>query len=190
MNFSFVAPNVLAGTRTPWREAEVRFLRDQGITTLIRLQEPERLLYSNEAIEQLGVEVFHYSIPDGGAPSVRGTQEIIEFLQEALAQGKVVAVSCGAGVGRTGTILACYLVAQGMTAEQAIPALRGIRSPSIETVSQVTAVYDYEQFLLSQAATALGNMRPRPVDVGAYAPPVRALGAEATDASGALARED
>jgi hypothetical protein len=77
-----------------------------------------------------------------------------------------------------------------MTAEQAIPSLRGIRSPSIETVSQVTAVYDYEQFLLTQAANALGITRPRTVDVGADAPPSRNVEAEATDASGALARED
>lgn len=154
MYFSWVLPSVLAGTRTPWREAEVQYLLNQGVTTLVRLQEPERMLLKNETIEAWGLEVFHHSIPDGGAPSVRGTQEVIEFIHRSLAEGKAVAVSCGAGVGRTGTILACYLVSLGMTAEQAILALRGIRSPSIETASQVSAVYAYEEFLATMSGAS------------------------------------
>ena len=43
MYFSWVLPGTLAGCRAPWRNAVVEFLREQGILTLVRLQEVERL---------------------------------------------------------------------------------------------------------------------------------------------------
>ena len=152
MYFSWMIPNVLAGSRAPWREAEVRFLQEQGIETLVRLQEPERLLLASEALQEWGLEDFKYPIADGGAPSARGTHLVIDFIRQRIADKKPLSVTCGAGIGRTGTILACYLVAEGMSAEKAILALRGIRSPSIESAAQLSAVYDYERFLTSPEA--------------------------------------
>lgn len=149
MYFSWVIPNVLAGSRAPWRVAEVRFLQQQGIETLVRLQEPERLMLTSEALDAWGLEDFKYPIADGGAPTVEGTQIVIDFIQQRLKKNVPIAVTCGAGIGRTGTILACYLVADGMSAEEAVRVLRGMRSPSIESAAQMSAVYDYEQFLKS-----------------------------------------
>ena len=149
MNFSWVIPEVLAGCRAPWREVELQFLQEQGVQVLVRLQELERLRISSADVRASGVEDFPYPVPDGGAPSPQETQFLIEFIQDSIARGKRVAVACGGGIGRTGTVLACYMVAQGMSAEQAMSALRGIRSPSIETRGQEQAVHAYEQFLLS-----------------------------------------
>lgn len=57
-----------------------------------------------------------------------------------------VAVHCRAGYGRTGTMLACYLVAvEGYSAADAITETRRRRSWSIETEQQEQAVIDFEK---------------------------------------------
>ena len=147
MYFSWVLPGTLAGCRAPWRNAEVEFLREQGILTLVRLQEVERLRVTAETLETFGIQDYNHPIPDGGAPSSEEAHRLVEVIHHSISDGKPVAVSCGGGIGRTGTLLACYLVAQGMTAQQAILTLRGMRSPSIETLGQEAAVYTYEEFL-------------------------------------------
>jgi atypical dual specificity phosphatase len=147
MYFSWVIDGTLAGCRAPWREPEVRFLRDQGIMTLVRLQESGELRITSEALESLGIRDYHCPIPEGAALSVKETQSLVEFIRQSIANEEPVAVSCGGGIGRTGTILACYMVAQGIGAEQAIPTLRSTRGPSMETQSQEAAIYAYEQFL-------------------------------------------
>ncbi|MHC4885453.1 MAG: phosphatase domain-containing protein, partial [Planctomycetota bacterium] len=54
---------------------------------------------------------------------------------------------CGTGIGRTGTMLACYLVAQGRSADAAIRELRRSRPGSIETRAQIRVVHDYATVL-------------------------------------------
>ncbi len=56
------------------------------------------------------------------------------------------------GRGRTGTMLACYLVGrEGYGAEEAITETRKRRRNSIETRKQESAVYQFEQSLKEKA---------------------------------------
>ena len=55
------------------------------------------------------------------------------------------------GWGRTGTLLACYLVAkEGYTAEQAIEETRKRRRNSIETQTQENVIREFEKALKKQ----------------------------------------
>ena len=58
-----------------------------------------------------------------------------------------VVVSCKAGQGRTGTVLACYLVHTGYGAKDAIERVRSLRSGSIQSPHQQDFVYMYEERL-------------------------------------------
>ena len=63
-----------------------------------------------------------------------------------------VGVHCAMGCGRTGTILACYLVArEGYSADDAIIETRKRRRGSIETRRQEQAVRDYERSFRGEA---------------------------------------
>jgi atypical dual specificity phosphatase len=53
----------------------------------------------------------------------------------------------GAGLGRTGTMLACYFVKKGMPAPAAISHVRRIRPGSIETPEQADTITDYARRL-------------------------------------------
>ena len=65
-------------------------------------------------------------------------------------------VHCAMGRGRTGTLLACYLVAkEGYTAEQAIEETRKRRRNSIETRTQENVVHEFEKFATKQSESKL-----------------------------------
>jgi hypothetical protein len=72
--------------------------------------------------QQRGQTVEHcrMSIPDMGTPSVDAMQGILDALDAALAAGKTVYVHCFGGIGRTGTVVGCYLVRHGLDGTAAL----------------------------------------------------------------------
>jgi atypical dual specificity phosphatase len=64
-------------------------------------------------------------------------------------------VHCSGGKGRTGTILAAYLIKKGnvLNAYQAIDRLRNIRGESIQSKDQENIVFSYEEHLKTERST-------------------------------------
>lgn len=59
---------------------------------------------------------------------------------------QAVGVHCALGFGRTGTMLACYLVKErGLAAGDAVAEIRRLRPGSIETYEQEKAVFQFYQ---------------------------------------------
>lgn len=143
-NFSWVIVGKLAGSAQPSRDENLAFLRQEGLTDVVSLTEgplPEDLLAT------YNLRAYHHPIPDYTAPSLAQALEIVGLIRELLDEEKAVLVHCGAGMGRTGTVLACYLVAEGMTAADAVAHIRCTRPGSIETEAQEALVHSYASYV-------------------------------------------
>lgn len=146
-NFSWVLEGQLAGHRSPSSEQELLWLKDQGIRALIRMAEKDEAMVNSSQIESLGLNDCYEPVEDFDAPTEVQIDRMIDFIEKSLSTGKAVGVSCGAGKGRTGTILACYLVKQFMDSDAAIKNVRDKRPGSIEVSSQEEAIRKYSQRL-------------------------------------------
>ena len=65
-----------------------------------------------------------------------------------LAQGQVLAVHCLGGIGRTGTVLAAWLVREGLTAVEALRRVRLIDAQYVQTAEQEEFLQRYEDAIL------------------------------------------
>jgi atypical dual specificity phosphatase len=151
-NFSFVIKGRLAGAARPgwWGKLEddLDELKRHGITALVTLtEEPLNL----DAIRGSGLAYLHLPIEDFTAPSIEQIEEFLDFVERQLDTPEAaVAVHCLAGRGRTGTMLACYLVATGLESETAIRTVRRLRPGSIETSDQEDIVHSFSEHWLEQ----------------------------------------
>jgi len=143
--FSWVVEDELAAMGAPeGYDSDFEELETRGVGAVVSLTEDAVLA---DGAERHGFAYLHVPIPDGTAPEMFQVQQFITFCEQNIEQDRPVAVHCLAGIGRTGTMAACYLVHKGMRAEAAISEIRRIRPRSIETLSQEGVIYEYERNL-------------------------------------------
>jgi atypical dual specificity phosphatase len=88
-------------------------------------------------------------IPDGFAPNIEQFVGFLRFMGEKRPLGRAVAVHCAAGLGRTGTVLAGYLISRGVRVEEAISRIRAARPGAIETSRQVHFLHELQEVVPS-----------------------------------------
>ncbi len=135
MNFGWIEQDRIAGCRGPRSDNDLSFLASSGIRAIVRLAHEDETGISKADVESQGLEDCYEPVPDWNPPTQTQIDRVIAFVCSAIARGKPVAVSCGAGCGRTGTVLACYLVASGRSAEDAIRHLLSVRPCSREILT-------------------------------------------------------
>jgi protein-tyrosine phosphatase len=80
---------------------------------------------------------------DHEAPSVDAMAEAVSFISDQLHLGRPVVVHCLAGEGRTGCVLAAFLITERhLGGEEAIRALRRAKRSFVER-GQEKSVYEY-----------------------------------------------
>jgi atypical dual specificity phosphatase len=142
-NFSWMIENRLAGVSYPRSEDAIALLRKLGVQALLNLSEEPLPL---DLLSKYQLRGEHLPVADFTAPTLDQVERALLIIDDFLAQGLPAAVHCGAGLGRTGTILACYLVSQGRTAKEATQQVRTKRPGSIETPAQEAVVEAYGHY--------------------------------------------
>jgi cell division cycle 14 len=66
-------------------------------------------IYDAKVFEKQGIKVFDLEFPDGTCPSEQILNKFIEIMKHYDYRNQGVAVHCRAGLGRTGTIIGCYM---------------------------------------------------------------------------------
>ncbi len=150
-NFSWLEGEQLAGCARPDSEEALAELARRSIGLVINLHERP---HDPALLARYGLEEFHLPVPDFTAPTPEQLAQGVAAIEHALAQGRKVAVHCGAGLGRTGTLLAAYLVHQGLSPEQAIARVRAARPGSVETPEQVAAVEAYARRIRPEGSSS------------------------------------
>jgi atypical dual specificity phosphatase len=135
--FSWVEKPLLAALAQPVDADDLRWLRQEGVEVLLSLTE-ERL--RRDWVEDAGLLLYHEPLEDMEPPTQEQLDRCVSALAKALEKNMATAVHCGAGLGRTGTVIAAYFVTKGMSAANAVARIRRLRPGSVETDEQVEAV--------------------------------------------------
>lgn len=141
-NFYWIVEGMLAGCSRPGAgggnlDADLALLVDRGVGALLTLTETS---LPPGSLERHGLRGLHLPVDDFTAPTTRQLLDAFAFLDDALGIGTAAAVHCMAGQGRTGTILAAWLVRGGLSASEAIATVRAACPGAIESPPQVAAL--------------------------------------------------
>jgi len=129
--------------------ADLATIRQQGVDHIVCLMEDHEFAKWGVAdllgsYQQAGFGVQRFPIRDQGVCSVADMRAIVRWLARSMGNGDSVLVHCVGGLGRSGIVAACYLVAEGLSPAQAIAEVRRTRSPyAIETVEQEEFVRNF-----------------------------------------------
>ncbi|MEM9460656.1 MAG: protein-tyrosine phosphatase family protein [Myxococcota bacterium] len=143
--FHWHIPQRLAGMGRPglMRELDddLMAIAYAGVTDLVSLTE---VPLPTSRLRPFGLAGRHFPIADMGIPGLGETLSLCHDLRRAMDRGRVVAVHCRAGLGRTGLIIASLAVCGGIGAAEAIAQARRIAPGSIQTQEQADFVVQME----------------------------------------------
>jgi len=160
---SWVTDKILATSRPTTvamkEHSVIKQFKEQRIASIINLQHPGEHASCGFGLEELGFsyipqefmdnDVFFYNFGwnDYGVRSLQSILDMVKVMDFALSNGKV-AIHCHAGLGRTGVLIACYLIyANRMSHNEAILKVRESRPKAIQTRGQICCVKEFENYI-------------------------------------------
>ncbi len=128
--FAWVQEGKLAGSGYPASRSQVEWLVRAGINSILTLTiDPLPLEFTRD----LDVVTGHVPMADHQPPGIDTMYRAVGFVEEQLTAGRAVLVHCLAGEGRTGCVLAAYLIkTKGLDADEAMAEIRKAKPQFIE----------------------------------------------------------
>jgi atypical dual specificity phosphatase len=150
-DFYWLIPSVLAGCGRPGRrgraagppealDADLVWLRQQGIGAILSLTETP---LDEEGLARHGFDWLHLPVADLTPPTPEQLALALAFIDRHRAHGRPVAVHCLMGQGRTGTVLAAYLIRGGLGPDLALAELRAVCPGAVENPRQEAALAEF-----------------------------------------------
>nr|XP_006820288.1 PREDICTED: protein tyrosine phosphatase domain-containing protein 1-like [Saccoglossus kowalevskii] len=159
----WVTDDILATSRPSTNAVKniIEEFKKCGINSIINLQRPGEHASCGSPLEEesgfsylpkdfMDENIFFYNFgwDDYGIRSLPSILDMVKVMSFALQEGKT-AVHCHAGLGRTGVLIACYLIfSKRMDADQAIHFVREKRPGAIQTRGQIECCQQFGQFLI------------------------------------------
>ena len=141
--FSWLIENKLAGSGIPTSIDEVQWMIKQGVKSIVTIRE--------EPLDESwikDVNYLHILSNDMSVPEFDDLIYAVDFIHRRITNNEPVLVHCLAGMGRTGVILACYLIKyQKMSASEATEKIREERPGSIQSYPQEEIIFRFEKSL-------------------------------------------
>lgn len=134
---SRISPGLVLGgqyRRQGWRRIEAA-----GVTSVLNL----RMEYCDREAGIAPAQYLRLPTVDDEAPARDQLERGIAFIADQIGKGGGVYVHCGAGVGRAPTMVAAYLVAQGLQPEEAWARIRQVRPFIRPTPQQQAAIKEW-----------------------------------------------
>ena len=142
-NFSWLIYGKLAGSAIPTSKDEINWVEEQGIKSIVTVRE--------EPLDENWVEdvkYLHVISNDMGVPEFSDLVNSVDYIHKRITEDEPVMAHCLAGLGRTGTILACYLIKyEKISAKNAIQKIREKRHGSIQSFTQEEIIFRFEKFV-------------------------------------------
>ena len=136
----WVEKGKLAGSGYPASKSQVEWLVRSGIGSILTLTvEP----LPSQFTVGLGLTIGHVGMQDHDPPGLDAMARAVDFIVQERGAGRTVLVHCLAGEGRTGCVLAAYLIrARRMGADEAMAEIRRAKGQFVES-RQESAVREF-----------------------------------------------
>lgn len=146
--------------RATTRERLASFL-DAGIRTFVDLTEEteplekyDRVLAELSAERALTTKHIRMCIEDAGVPAGASVMTgILETIRTEIAAGRPVYLHCWGGIGRTGTVIGCWLVESGMAGLDAIDRIAELRENTPDRFARSPETDEQRHYICEWAAT-------------------------------------
>lgn len=122
----FLAGEYPSGNAAGLARHKIKAFLDAGIDSFIDLTLPQEMFPYLGLLKGAGAKYQRFPILDDAVPTDhRQMTEILDAIDAGLAARRKVYVHCQGGVGRTGTVVACWLQRHGRSPAEALRELRG-----------------------------------------------------------------
>lgn len=134
------------GSNDPGTEADMKEIKDAGISVIINLIGEE--IGMPKYPSQKGIKVVHFPITNMSVPELYKLDRLVKYIIKLEKQGRGVLAHCVGGHGRTGLVLAAYIIRKRKKeANEAIEILRKVRPHAVESTEQRQQLANYVKYL-------------------------------------------